>query len=397
MCTVATDGAGAERAPDAGTQAPYALETDGLTKFYGDIRGVEELTLSVRRGELFGLLGPNGAGKTTLIRLLLGLLRPTAGSARVLGAAVDDREAFQAARGRVGYLPSDTALYDELTGRRVLDYFGALTGASRRDELLELFPVPLDRPVRTYSRGNRQKLAIVQAFMHDPELVVMDEPTSGLDPLVQSTFAEFLRRERDRGMTVVFSTHVLGEVRDLCERVAIVRNGRLVAVEDIDTLLARSGKVVRVVTAEPVELEAFGFEGVIDAAVEDDGALRLVVSDNYDALVDALGSYSIRDLDVTETAIEDVFMHFYEGPESDDSDGDGDGDSDGTDGDGPERDGPARRGGPLAALRRRLLGRDATPSDHRDEGSDARPDTRPSRATGPGADDRAIDPEVHGQ
>jgi ABC-2 type transport system ATP-binding protein len=368
-----TDGAGADP----------VIETDGLTKFYGEIRGVEGVTLRVPRGELFGLLGPNGAGKTTLIRLLLGLLRPTDGTATVLGASVTDRHAFRAVRRRIGYLPSDAVLYDELTGRRILDYFAGLTGDERRGELLELFPVPIDRPVRTYSRGNRQKLAIVQAFMHDPDLVVMDEPTSGLDPLVQSTFAAFLERERERGTTVVFSTHVLGEVRGLCDRVAIVRGGRLVAVEDIDTLLARSGKVVRVETDQPVDPADFAFEGVIDASPTDDGAYRLVVSDNYDALVAALGEYAIRDLAVTETAIEDVFMHFYETPSGGDEGDEGDA-GDGEEGTGgaggSDRPTGAGRSGVLAGLVDRIRGRSRTGRG----GGRARVDaTGPTGMTGP--------------
>jgi ABC-2 type transport system ATP-binding protein len=296
---------------------------------------------------------------------------------------VTDRHAFRAVRRRIGYLPSDAVLYDELTGRRILDYFAGLTGDERRGELLELFPVPIDRPVRTYSRGNRQKLAIVQAFMHDPDLVVMDEPTSGLDPLVQSTFAAFLERERERGTTVVFSTHVLGEVRGLCDRVAIVRGGRLVAVEDIDTLLARSGKVVRVETDQPVDPADFAFEGVIDASPTDDGAYRLVVSDNYDALVAALGEYAIRDLAVTETAIEDVFMHFYETPSRGDEGDEGDA-GDGEEGTGgaggSDRPTGAGRSGVLAGLVDRIRGRSRTGRG----GGRARVDaTGPTGMTGP--------------
>ncbi|RDZ65852.1 ABC transporter [Haloferax sp. Atlit-12N] len=295
-----------------------AIDIDGLTKFYGDVRGVEELSLSVSEGELFGFLGPNGAGKSTTIRLLLGLLKPTDGTASVLGVPVDDRAAFLDVLARVGHIPGDPRFYDDVTGRKTLDYFAGLSGDDRRDELLDRFPVPLDRPVRAYSRGNRQKLAIVQAFMHDPRVVVMDEPTSGLDPLVQQEFYEFLREERDRGVTVFFSTHILGEVREVCDRVAIIRDGRLVVVEDIDDLLARSGKVVTVQSPDAIDLADFDFPETIDARIEPDGSLRLVTSGNYDALVDALEGYRIDDLEVRETAIEDVFMHFY-----DEDDGEG--------------------------------------------------------------------------
>jgi ABC-2 type transport system ATP-binding protein len=288
------------------------IETEGLTKHFGDVRAAEDVTFSVPEGEVFGFLGPNGAGKTTVIRLLLGLLAPTRGTARVLGARVDDREAFAAVRGEVGYLPSDAVLYPELTGRQVLDFLGSLSGADRREELLELFPVPLDRHVRTYSRGNKQKLAIVQAFMHSPRLVVMDEPTSGLDPLVQERFAEFLGEERDRGVTAFFSTHVLSEVRAVCDTVAIIRDGRLVAVEGIEELLDRGGTVVEARMRERVDPADFAFDGVVEAAAEGD-RLRLVVSGNFDALVDALAPYDVLDLDVRESAVEDVFRAYYEG------------------------------------------------------------------------------------
>jgi ABC-2 type transport system ATP-binding protein len=299
-----------------------AIETEGLTKYYGDVRGIDDLTLSVPEGELFGFLGPNGAGKSTTIRLVLGFLKPTSGGATLLGAPVTDREAFLGALEAVGHIPGDPQFYDDVTGRATLDYLARLSGDERRDELLERFPVPLDRPVRQYSRGNRQKLAIVQAFMHDPRLVVMDEPTSGLDPLVQREFYDFLHEERDRGVTVFFSTHILSEVREVCDRVAIVRDGRLVAVEDIDELLARSGKVVTVESPDPFDLDDFAFEGTVNPTVDDEGALTFLLTGNYDALVDALSDYRVESLEVRETAIEDVFMHFYseDGDEDEDAD-----------------------------------------------------------------------------
>ncbi|KTG29660.1 ABC transporter ATP-binding protein [Haloferax profundi] len=298
-----------------------AIDIEGLTKFYGDVRGVEDLDLTVPEGELFGFLGPNGAGKSTTIRLILGFLKPTEGTASVLGVPIDDREAFIDVRNDIGHIPGDPQFYDDVTGRKTLDYLASLSGDERREELLERFPVPLDRPVRGYSRGNRQKLAIVQAFMHEPRLVVMDEPTSGLDPLVQQEFYEFLREERDRGVSVFFSTHILSEVREVCDQVAIIRKGRLVAVEHIDDLLERSGKVVTVQTPDTIDIADFDFEETIDARIEPDGSLRLVISGNYDGLVDALERYDIDDLEVRETAIEDVFMHFYDAENGDESAG----------------------------------------------------------------------------
>ena len=297
--------------------ASPAIELSGLTKYYGDVRGIEELTLTVERGEIFGFLGPNGAGKSTAIRALLGFLRPTAGDATLLGHDISDRRALIEVKREIGHIPGDVAFYDSLTGRHHLDYFERLRGGERRAELEELFPAPFDRKVGSYSRGNRQKLAIVQAFMHDPTLVVMDEPTSGLDPLVQRTFYEFLEAERDSGVTTLFSSHILSEVRRVCDRVAVIRNGRLVAVEDIDTLLRKSGKVVRATLTERPPVEAFDLPGVVRGEYESEGVLRLIVNGGYDELLDRLAEYTVDDIEIREASLEDVFMHFYVGQDVD--------------------------------------------------------------------------------
>ncbi|EJN58739.1 ABC transporter-like protein [Halogranum salarium B-1] len=288
-----------------------AIELSGLTKYYGDVRGIEDLTLTVERGEVFGFLGPNGAGKSTAIRALLGFLRPTSGEVTLLGKRVADRHELVEVKHELGHIPGDFAFYDSLSGRRHLDYYESLRGGERRAELEALFPAPFDRKVGTYSRGNRQKLAIVQAFMHDPTLVVMDEPTSGLDPLVQRTFYEFLEAERERGVTVLFSSHILSEVRRVCDRVAVIRNGRLVAVEDIDTLLRKSGKVVRATLTEHPPIETFDLPGVVRGEYESKGVLKLIVNGGYDELLDRLSSYTVEDIEIREASLEDVFMHFY--------------------------------------------------------------------------------------
>jgi ABC-2 type transport system ATP-binding protein len=287
-----------------------AVDVRGLTKVYGDTVAVEDLTFSVEEGEIFGYLGPNGAGKTTTIRALLGFQTPTAGTAEVLGSDVHDAAALRAARARVGYLPSDIGFDGDVTGRTFLDYQGTLKGDDRREELLSLFSPPLDRKIREYSSGNRQMLGIVQAFMHDPDLVVMDEPTSGLDPLKQELFNRFLREERDAGTTVLFSSHVLGEVRRVCDRVGIIRDGRLVALEDVETLVRRGGKRVRVHTAEPLAPDALGLAGVVDVE-QVDRVTQFTFTGDYNDLVAALGGHDVVDLEVEEPPIEDVFMHFY--------------------------------------------------------------------------------------
>ena len=285
------------------------LATDGLTKYYGDIRGVEDLTFAVEAGEIFGFLGPNGAGKTTTIRTLMGFMRPTSGSGTVLGRDVTDPIALREAKADVGYLPGDPAFDDDVTGDRFLDYHADLKGDSRRAEMESLFDPPLEREIGEYSRGNRQMLGLIQAFMHDPDLVVMDEPTSGLDPLKQERFNDFLREEVDRGTTIFMSSHILSEVRKVCDRVGIIREGHLVELADVRDLLTRSGRLVRVDVAEDVSPADFELEGVHDLAV--DGSVRFMFTGNYDALLDHLGSYTVTDLEITEAPLEDVFMRFY--------------------------------------------------------------------------------------
>ena len=297
---------------------PPVIELEGLTKYYGDVVGIEDLSFSVEEGEIFGFLGPNGAGKSTTIRTLLGLLKPTSGGAHLLSHDITDRGALLTVKQQIGYIPDDGTFYDRMTGTDLLDYFARLKGDERREELLERFPIPEDRPIKEYSRGNRQKLAIVQAFMHDPELLIMDEPTSGLDPLLQNEFYALIDEEQSRGVTMFFSSHILSEVRRVCDRVAIVRDGSLVTLEDIDTLLKKSGKVVAVDLVESPEVSALEFDGVSRATLEDDGTYTLILTGNYDALIDRLDEYSVRDLEIRETSLEDVFMHFYGGEEFED-------------------------------------------------------------------------------
>jgi len=297
---------------------PPPIETDGLTKYYGDVRGLEDLSIAVERGEIFGFLGPNGAGKSTAIRVLLGLLQPTDGEARLLGHNVTDRTELLEAKRHLGYLPSDVTFYNRVTGEAVLDYVGRLRGDERRAELLERFPVPLDRNVKAYSSGNKQKLAIVATFMHDPELVIMDEPTSGLDPLVQNEFYALLEERQERGGTSFFSSHILSEVRRVCDRVGIIRKGRLIELDTVDNILEAGGTIVTVQLEENPPASALEFPGTAHVERQDD-TYRLVLAQEFDALIDRLHEYTVRDLTVREASIEDVFMHFY--GETDEDDG----------------------------------------------------------------------------
>jgi len=284
------------------------IEIKNLTKFYGKIKGIENLTLSVKKGEIFGFLGPNGAGKTTTIRTLLGYLKPTTGQAFILGKNINDN--IVDIKREVGYIPGDLNLYGHLNGRQFLDYFASLrnTEMSLLDNLLKVFDVPLDRKIKSYSKGMKQKLGIIQAFMDDPEIVIMDEPTSGLDPLLQQKFYDFLHSQKKKGKTMFFSSHVLSEVDKICDRIGIIRNGNLVALEDVETLKSKMGKMIRVRIKEKTEL----FNGPENMKIKD-GWIEFVTNDDVDFWIKRLSKYTILDLEINEFSLEDIFIHYYEG------------------------------------------------------------------------------------
>ncbi len=284
------------------------IETKNLTKFYGKIKGIENLTFSVKKGEIFGFLGPNGAGKTTTIRTLLGYLKPTSGEAYILDKNISDD--IVDIKRDVGYIPGDLNLYGHLTGKQFLDYFASLrnTEMSLLDNLLKVFDVPLDRKIKGYSKGMKQKLGIIQAFMDDPEIVIMDEPTSGLDPLLQQKFYDFLNVQKKKGRTMFFSSHVLSEVDKICDRIGIIRNGNLVALEAVDALKEKLGKMIRVKIKEKPE----SFRGPDNLKIKD-GWIEFVTNDDIDYWIKKLSKYTILDLDINEFSLEDIFIHYYEG------------------------------------------------------------------------------------
>jgi ABC-2 type transport system ATP-binding protein len=294
------------------------IRGEKLTKFYGAARGVIDVDFSVEAGEVFGFLGPNGAGKTTTIRLLLDLIRPTRGRFSVFG--LDSRRDSVAIRKRMGYLPGDLRLYEGMSGRDVLTYFGHLRGpggAGRADLLAERLDLDLDRRIKELSRGNRQKVGLVQAFMHNPDLVVLDEPTSGLDPLVQETFYELVAEATERGGTVFLSSHVLSEVQHVADRVGLIREGRLDLIDSVENLRSRAFTQVEATFAEPPARGAFaGVEGV--SRVEQDGdVVRFALEGEIDTLLKALARFHVKALDVREADLEDVFLARYRGEEPD--------------------------------------------------------------------------------
>ena len=234
------------------------IETEGFTKYYGRDRGIVGLDLKVPRGTIFGFLGPNGAGKTTTIRLLLDFIRPTSGSARIFGLNV--RRCSLEIKRRLGYLPSEPAFYDDLTARTFLEFSGRLSARNRGHRisaLAERIDLDLDRPLGQLSRGNRQKTAIVNAFMGDPELIIMDEPTTGLDPLVQWEFRKLVEDIRDAGCTVFFSSHTLSDVEHLCDHVGIIRDGRLIAIRSVADLKKETVQPLEIVFDTPIDPQKF--------------------------------------------------------------------------------------------------------------------------------------------
>jgi beta-exotoxin I transport system ATP-binding protein len=289
------------------------VETHALTKRYGRARGIEDVTMTVRAGEVFGFLGPNGAGKTTTIRTLLDLLHPTSGWARVFG--LDSRRDSRAIHARLGNLPGDFAYDPRLTGRELVTYFAELRGMrglGRTAELAERFQADLDRPLGDLSRGNRQKIGLVQAAFHDPELLVLDEPSSGLDPLMQEEFLTFVAEERDRGRTVFLSSHELDEVQRVCDRVGIIREGRLIAVEDVNELTGRSYRHVTVEFATPVDPREFArLPGVSDLRREDAQRISFEAEGDIDAVIKTAARHTVTDLELSRPTLEEVFLTYY--------------------------------------------------------------------------------------
>jgi ABC-2 type transport system ATP-binding protein len=298
--------------------AAPAIETRALSKTFGnDVRAVVELDLRVERGEVFGYLGPNGAGKSTTMRILLDLIRPTAGSASVLG--VDPRRRGVEARRQVGYLPGDLRLYDRLTAREQLDSLARLRGvvdAKLRDRLCQRFDVVLDRPIRQLSRGNRQKVGVVQAFMHRPELVILDEPTTGLDPLLQAEFRTLLRETTAEGRTVFLSSHSLDEVQHVADRIGVIRAGRLVDVDAVERLRERALRHLTITFAEPIDPAPFAaIDGVRIESAEGTTVRLSAPEPAMDAVVKEAGRHRVVDLVSEPADLEEIFLQFYEEPD----------------------------------------------------------------------------------
>ena len=296
------------------------IHLNKLTKLYGSQVGVEDLDLEVRPGEIFGYLGPNGAGKTTTIRVLVDLIRPTSGTAVVLG--MDAQAESVEVRRNVGYIAGDPSLYRELTGEEALAYAANLRGGvdwQRVCELAERLECDLSRRVSDLSSGNRQKIAVIRAFMHDPPLLIMDEPTGGLDPLMQEEFHKMVREAKDRGVTAFLSSHILPEVEQVCDRVGIIRQGRLAAVESVEALKSRAMRSLEIKFGENVSAESFGnIEGVRNLWVSDT-KLRCDVTGSVGPLIKAAAQFDLLDVTLHEPTLEEIFLSYYGGGEQDDA------------------------------------------------------------------------------
>ena len=290
-----------------------AIDITSLTKSYGRDRGIEEVSLQVNEGEIFGFIGPNGAGKSTTIRVLLNLLFPTAGNARIMGMDVirDSRKIKLI----TGYVPSDANAYPHMQAGEFLSYCGRFfrpDGNERRiNELTDLFEVDRKRKIGDLSMGNRKKISIIQSLLHEPRLLIVDEPTMGLDPLMQARFFELLRSENRNGMTVFYSSHTLSDVQMLCKRVAIIREGRIIKVEEIETLRKRQLKKIFIEFGSAEENSLTELPGIEDTPLVSGRSVRFLYSGEINQLLSILSSRKIADMTVEEPSLEEIFMHYY--------------------------------------------------------------------------------------
>lgn len=297
-----------------------AITASGLTKYYGDAPGIIDLDLDIAEGEVFGFLGPNGSGKSTTIRTLLNFLYPTRGSGTVLG--LDIVKDSVEIRRRTGYLPGDLALYETMTAREFLLYFSNLRRMDTRARVAELadrFELELDRKISDYSTGNRQKIGIVNAFMHDPELLILDEPSAGLDPLMQQEFQGLINETRAGGRTVFLSSHILSEVDRVADRVGIVRESRLIAVDTVEAFKATAQATISIRFETPTDAADFtSLRGVTSVASRNEGHVLVVtVSGSIDPVIKKAAEYAVESVSTRDDELEEVFLSYYQsGPDA---------------------------------------------------------------------------------
>ncbi|GAB4278444.1 MAG: ABC transporter ATP-binding protein [Candidatus Promineifilaceae bacterium] len=286
------------------------IEVNNLTKYYGKARGIVDVSFKVKEGEIFGFIGPNGAGKSTTIRLLLSLIYPTSGSATIFGK--DVVKFGPEIRKNIGYLPSEVFYYERMKVIDLLKYSASFykgNHTERMYKLAEYMELDLTRRIDDLSYGNKKKVGIVQGLLHAPKLLFLDEPTSGLDPLMQRKFFDLIREENANGVTVFFSSHILGEVQRLCDRVGIIREGSIVEISDIQTLRKDNYKKVRI-SADGLEPETFNLPGVTNLE-KNNGAVRFFYKGDINAMMQKIASVQVSDVTIEEPTLEEIFMHYY--------------------------------------------------------------------------------------
>ncbi|WOO88041.1 ABC transporter ATP-binding protein [Mollicutes bacterium LVI A0039] len=288
------------------------IEIKDLTKSYGKNRGVESVTLNIEEGEIFGFIGPNGAGKSTLIRTLLGLQKPTSGTATIFGHDISEFSKLIASD--VGYLPSEVFYYDGMKVKDLLKYSASFYNqdcSGRITELATRLDLDLNRKIQDLSYGNRKKVGIVQALLHSPKLLILDEPTGGLDPLMQQTFFEILKEENDRGVTIFLSSHILSEVQRMCERVAIIKEGNIIQVNNVKETSDDNYKKCHIEVANGEQLTISELAGVTNFKNEE-GKVSFIYKGDINEIIKHLSTYNLKDLSIEEPSLEEIFIHFYQ-------------------------------------------------------------------------------------
>ena len=287
------------------------LEIKSLTKWYGSVCAIEDVSFDIEQGEIFGYLGPNGSGKTTTIRIFLDFIRASAGRAQLFG--LDSHVHSSKIKSRIGYVPGEYGIYEEMRGFEYLRFFGALRGYRKpplRDRLIEIFSLDISKRIKSYSHGTKQKLAVVQAFMHDPELLILDEPTIGLDPLMQQRFYELLMEMKKHGKTIFLSSHILSEVEKVCDRVGILREGKLVAIHEISEIKKIRLRSIEISFKQEVNKSVFRLDGV--RKIEKDGnTIKLRIDSNIDSILRTISEYPVENISFRDVSLEDIFMEYY--------------------------------------------------------------------------------------
>ena len=287
------------------------IETKNLTKYYGSVTGIKDLSLSVHEGEILGFIGPNGAGKSTTIRLLLSLIYPSSGSATIFGK--DVIEYGPEIKRDIGYMPSEVFYYENMRVKELLDYSASFYHkdcSQRIKDISGLLKLDLNKKIDDLSFGNKKKVGIVQGLLHDPQLIILDEPTGGLDPLMQKNFFELLKEESSEGKTIFFSSHILSEVQKICDRVAIVKEGDLINIESMENLIQNNFKRIHLLTKEKAQSEQFQLEGVSNLTVEN-VQVNFLYKGDVNTIARLIAQIDLVDFMVDEPDLEEIFMHYY--------------------------------------------------------------------------------------